>query len=88
MKRFQLEVVEVIKGGIEDKSQDLLEIPEVNHGDILTSFYIDTGHQDVGSSITFFIILGGHSWNNIYYKNMEELNRIVMQECDEIIQVV
>ena len=66
------ELVEGIKDGIEGKSPDLLEIPEVNLRAMLTSFYISTVCQDFGSSMTFLGIPGGHSWHNIYSKNMEE----------------
>ena len=65
-------LVEGITGRVEGKPPDLLETPEVNLRAMLTSFYIGTGYQGVGSSITFLSISGGHSWHNIYSKNMEE----------------
>ena len=47
----------------------------------MTSFYLGTGPRDVGNICSFLGVSGGHTWHNYFYKNTQEVNEQIMEEC-------
>ena len=51
----------------------------------MTAFYLGTGPQDVGNALSFLGVPGGLTWNNFFYENMDDVNKLIMDECQAII---
>ena len=59
---------------------------ESNVRTALATYYMGVGPRDIGNSLGFYGIPGGHSFHGLYYENMDEINKNVMEVCEEIVQ--
>ena len=59
---------------------------ETNVRAAISTYYLGTGPRDIGNSLTFYGIPGGHSFHGLYYENMDEINEKVLEICEDIVQ--
>ena len=50
-----------------------------------STYYLGTGPIDIGNFLSFLGLPGGHAYCTDYYRNMDDVNKKLMDVCSEIV---